>query len=155
VITLIDKGFVQMTENNMTGVDPKLVTKADLGALVVEDDADVALIVEAALRAIGVERVVHAENGKLALDEIIQNQGDYDLVVSDWEMPVMSGIEFLKKVRAQDPSLPFLMLTARLKMDSIVSAKDADVTAYIVKPFSPEGLRQKLETIVAQLIEKV
>jgi len=144
-----------MTENNMTGVDPKLVTKADLGALVVEDDADVALIVEAALRAIGVERVVHAENGKLALDEIIQNQGDYDLVVSDWEMPVMSGIEFLKKVRAQDPSLPFLMLTARLKMDSIVSAKDADVTAYIVKPFSPEGLRQKLETIVAQLIEKV
>ena len=143
-----------MAEENLPTVDSESLGKANIGVLVVEDDVDVAQIVDVTLRAIGVERITHAENGKLALDEIIQNQGDYDLVVSDWEMPVMSGIEFLKKVRAQDPSLPFLMLTARVKMDSIVSAKAADVTAYIVKPFSPEGLRQKLETLVAQLIEK-
>ncbi|MBT5107951.1 MAG: response regulator [Rhodospirillaceae bacterium] len=143
-----------MAEENLPTVDSESLGKANIGVLVVEDDVDVAQIVDVTLRAIGVERITHAENGKLALNEIQQNQSDYDLIISDWEMPVMSGIEFLKEVRALDSSLPFLMLTARLKMDSIVSAKEADVTAYIVKPFSPEGLRQKLETLVAQLIEK-
>lgn len=151
---MFDEGLEKMAEENLPTVDPVSLKKADIGVLVVEDDVEVAQIVDVTLRAIGVERITHAENGKLALDEVQQNQGDYDLIISDWEMPVMSGIEFLKEVRALDSSLPFLMLTARLKMDSIVSAKEADVTAYIVKPFSPEGLRQKLETLVAQLIEK-
>jgi two-component system, chemotaxis family, chemotaxis protein CheY len=119
--------------------------------LVVDDMSTMRRIVKNVLRQIGFSDIVEAENGQEALGKL--KSGDFGLVVSDWNMPVMQGIDLLRAVRA-DPTLkalPFLMVTAEAQKENIIEAVQAGVSNYIVKPFTAEALQEKLEKIFSKL----
>lgn len=115
--------------------------------LVVDDFPTMRRIVKNLLKQLGFENIEEAENGEDAFRKL--KSGDFGLVVSDWNMPVMEGIELLKKVR-NDPQLkdiPFLMVTAEAEKEKVIEAIKAGVDNYIVKPFTGEVLKEKLEKI--------
>lgn len=115
--------------------------------LVVDDFPTMRRIVKNLLKQIGFENVDEAENGSDALNKL--KSGDYGLVVSDWNMPVMEGIELLKNVR-NDPQLKdiaFLMVTAEAEKERVIEAIKAGVDNYVVKPFTGEILKEKIEKI--------
>ncbi len=115
--------------------------------LVVDDFPTMRRIVKNLLKQLGFENIDEAENGEDALKKL--KSGDYGLVVSDWNMPVMEGIELLKHVR-NDPQLkdiPFLMVTAEAEKEKVIEAIKSGVDNYIVKPFTGEVLKEKLEKI--------
>lgn len=119
--------------------------------LVVDDMSTMRRIVKNVLRQIGFSDIVEAENGQDALGKL--KCGGFGLVVSDWNMPVMQGIDLLRAVRA-DPnlnSLPFLMVTAEAQKENIIEAVQAGVSNYIVKPFTAEALQEKLDKIFSKL----
>lgn len=115
--------------------------------LVVDDFSTMRRIVKNILKQIGFSDIDEAENGQVALSKL--NDNSYDLVVSDWNMPEMTGIELLKAVRATDgiKDIPFLMVTAEAKKENVVEAVKAGVNNYIVKPFTAEVLQEKIEKI--------
>ncbi|GAB5046998.1 chemotaxis response regulator CheY [Thermodesulfovibrio sp. TK110] len=115
--------------------------------LVVDDFPTMRRIVKNLLKQLGFENIEEAENGEDALRKL--RSGDYGLVVSDWNMPVMEGLELLKHIRS-DPQLkdiPFLMVTAEAEKEKVIEAIKAGVDNYIVKPFTGEVLKEKLEKI--------
>lgn len=115
--------------------------------LVVDDFPTMRRIVKNLLKQLGFENIDEAENGEDALRKL--KGGDYGLVVSDWNMPVMEGIELLKHIR-NDPNLkdiPFLMVTAEAEKEKVIEAIKAGVDNYVVKPFTGEVLKEKLEKI--------
>lgn len=115
--------------------------------LVVDDFPTMRRIVKNLLKQLGFENIEEAENGEDALRKL--KSGDFGLVVSDWNMPVMEGIELLRRVRS-DPQLkdiPFLMVTAEAEKEKVIEAIKAGVDNYIVKPFTGEVLKEKLEKI--------
>ncbi|GAB6183164.1 chemotaxis response regulator CheY [Thermodesulfovibrio hydrogeniphilus] len=117
--------------------------------LVVDDFPTMRRIVKNLLKQLGFENIDEAENGEDALRKL-KSSGDYKLVVSDWNMPVMEGIELLKHIR-NDPQLKdiaFLMVTAEAEKEKVIEAIKAGVDNYIVKPFTGEVLKEKLEKIV-------
>jgi two-component system chemotaxis response regulator CheY len=102
------------------------------------------------LRQLGYNNVQEAEDGESAL-RILRQKTDIQFVISDWNMPNMTGIELLKAVRAE-PSLkglPFLMVTAEADKENIVEAVKSGVSSYIVKPFNAATLKEKIEKIFA------
>ncbi len=115
--------------------------------LVVDDFSTMRRIVKNILRQIGFTNIVEADDGSTAWD--ILNKDKIDFVVSDWNMPIMSGIELLKKVRSSEEfaDLPFLMVTAEAQQENIIEAVQAKVSNYIVKPFTAETLGQKIDKI--------
>lgn len=115
--------------------------------LVVDDFSTMRRIIKNILKQIGFTNIDEAENGQIALSKI--GEGNYDLVVSDWNMPEMTGIELLKMVRANETTkdLPFLMVTAEAKKENVVEAVKAGVNNYIVKPFTAEVLQEKISKI--------
>ena len=118
--------------------------------LVVDDMSTMRRILKNVLKQIGFSNLVEAENGQDALNKL--KVGDIGLIVSDWNMPVMQGIELLRTVRADDElkHLPFLMVTAEAQKENIIEAVQAGVSNYVVKPFTAEALQGKLEKIFAQ-----
>jgi two-component system chemotaxis response regulator CheY len=94
-----------------------------------------------------------ATDGEAALLKLQQNGGNYDLIISDWNMQPMTGIDFLKKVRADDKfkHIPFIMITAESKAENVVAAKQAGVSNYIVKPFNAETLKMKMSSVLGPL----
>jgi two-component system chemotaxis response regulator CheY len=123
------------------------MNKADLRFLVVDDFATMRKIVHNLLKELGFSRIEEAEDGAAALKQL--RAGGFDFVVSDWNMPNMTGIELLKEVR-QDPSLkhlPLLMVTAEAKKENIIEAAQAGASGYIVKPFTAATLDEKLGKI--------
>ncbi|MFW0883589.1 chemotaxis response regulator CheY [Candidatus Acidulodesulfobacterium sp. H_13] len=115
--------------------------------LIVDDFSTMRRIIKNILKQIGFSSIDEAENGEIALSKIID--GDYDFVISDWNMPEMSGIELLKKVRMSETvkDLPFLMVTAESKKENVIEAVKAGVNNYIVKPFTAEVLQEKISKI--------
>ena len=93
--------------------------------------------------------LLDARDGAEALTLFEKNLGYIDLIFSDLNMPGMSGLELLREVRARDPRTPFILLSGQPNKKSIIAARDAGVTAIIVKPFSPAELRAKLEAAIA------
>ncbi len=122
-----------------------------LSALVVDDDIDMGRLIEALLRDMGADPVDRAKDGRQAIDKLRQSAHRYNLIVSDWEMPEVSGLVLLREVRKRYPDLPFLMLTVRTGSAEILAAKDARVTAYISKPFRPRELQKKILTITGRI----
>ena len=121
-----------------------------LKVLVVDDMSTMRRIIKNVLKQIGFSDLVEAENGQDALSKL--KAGDIGFIVSDWNMPVMLGIDLLRAVRA-DPALkhlPFLMVTAEAQKDNIIEAVQAGVSNYVVKPFTAEALQEKLEKIFAK-----
>ena len=118
--------------------------------LVVDDMSTMRRILKNVLKQIGFSNMVEAENGQDALSKL--KVGDIGLIVSDWNMPVMQGIELLRTVRADADlkHLPFLMVTAEAQKENIIEAVQAGVSNYVVKPFTAEALQGKLEKIFAQ-----
>ncbi len=119
--------------------------------LVVDDMSTMRRIVKNVLRQIGFSDIVEAENGQDALTKL--KAGGFGLVVSDWNMPVMQGIELLRAVRADTElkTIPFLMVTAEAQKENLIEAVQAGVSNYVVKPFTAEVLQGKLEKIFANV----
>ena len=115
--------------------------------LVVDDFATMRKIVKNILRQLGLENVVEADDGTTAWE--ILNKDSIDFIVSDWNMPQMSGIELLRKVRSSEEyaDIPFLMVTAEAQQENIIEAVQAKVSNYIVKPFTPDTMREKIDRI--------
>ena len=118
--------------------------------LVVDDMSTMRRIVKNVLRQIGYTSVEEAPDGQEALKKL--KGGGFGLVVSDWNMPVMSGIELLKAIRADAElkTLPVLMVTAEAQKENIIEAVQAGVSNYVVKPFTADGLQEKLAKIFAK-----
>ncbi|MEK9969779.1 MAG: response regulator [Ferrovibrio sp.] len=117
---------------------------ADLSLLLVEDEAFARKLTLATLQRIGIRKVTAAENGYEALKAISHSREPIHLILSDWNMPVMNGLELLQEVRAHHPRMPFLMLTGHADEELVLAARAARVNGYIVKPFSTEQLRSKI-----------
>ncbi|ADU62375.1 MAG: chemotaxis response regulator CheY [Pseudodesulfovibrio sp.] len=115
--------------------------------LVVDDFSTMRKIIKNILRQLGFTNIVEADDGSTAWE--VLNKDNIDFIVSDWNMPTMSGIELLRKVRGSEEyaDLPFLMVTAEAQQENIIEAVQAKVSNYIVKPFTPETLGQKIEKI--------
>ncbi len=115
--------------------------------LVVDDFSTMRRIVRNLLKELGFTNVHEAEDGADALQKL--DGGQFDFVVSDWNMPNMTGIELLRKIRS-DPTLkqlPVLMITAEAKKENIIEAAQAGASGYIVKPFTAATLDEKLKKI--------
>ena len=119
--------------------------------LVVDDFATMRKVVRNLLKQIGYENIVEAEDGVSAL-KILKSQ-KIDFIVSDWNMPNMTGLELLKAVRADSEltTTPFLMVTAEALQDNVVAAVRAGVSNYIVKPFTAETLNGKIQKIMEKI----
>jgi len=120
----------------------------DLTVLVVDDFLTMRRIVRKILRDLDFQNIIEAEDGSAALDVLKTTK--IDLIVSDWNMPRMTGLELLKQVRSTDnlKDTPFLMITAEAQKENIVEAVKAWVSNYIVKPFTAATLEEKLSKIV-------
>ena len=119
--------------------------------LVVDDFSTMRRIVKNLLRDLGFTNISEADDGSTALPML--KEGEFDFVVTDWNMPGMQGIDLLKAIRA-DASLshiPVLMVTAEAKKEQIVMAAQAGVNGYIVKPFTAATLKTKLDKIFERL----
>lgn len=117
--------------------------------LVVDDFSTMRKIIKNILRQLGMENIVEADDGTTAWE--VLNKDNIDFIVSDWNMPQMTGIELLKKVRGSEEyaDVPFLMVTAEAQQENIIEAVQAKVSNYIVKPFTPETLGEKIDKIFA------
>ncbi len=119
----------------------------NMRVLVVDDFSTMRRIVKNTLRQIGFTQIEEAEDGQKAFDRLMSEK--FDFVVSDWNMPNMTGIDLLRKVRAEASlkHLPFLMVTAEAKQENVVEAIKAGVSNYIVKPFTVATLQEKISKI--------
>jgi len=119
-----------------------------LTVLVVDDFTTMRRIIRNILRDLGFGTVIDAEDGAAAV-KILETQ-KVDLVISDWNMPTMNGLELLKWVRANAATrnLPFLMVTAESQKENIMEAVKAKVSNYVVKPFTAQSLAEKLQKLL-------
>ncbi|MBU2977981.1 chemotaxis response regulator CheY [Alteromonas sp. C1M14] len=119
--------------------------------LVVDDFSTMRRIIKNLLKDLGFSNIQEADDGSTALPML--QQGDFDFVVTDWNMPGMQGIDLLRAIRADDKlkHLPVLMVTAEAKKEQIVAAAQAGVNGYVVKPFTAATLKEKLEKIFERL----
>lgn len=119
--------------------------------LVVDDFSTMRRIVRNLLRDLGFNNIEEADDGNTALPML--RNGKFDFLVTDWNMPGMSGMELLQAIRADEnlKSLPILMVTAEAKRDQIVAAAQAGVNGYVVKPFTAAVLKDKIEKIFERI----
>ena len=123
----------------------------NLKILIVDDFSTMRRIIKNLLRDLGFNNTVEADDGMTALP--VLQSGGIDFLVTDWNMPGMSGLELLQKVRS-DPSLaklPVLMVTAEAKREQIILAAQAGVNGYVVKPFTAAVLKEKIEKIFERI----
>ncbi len=115
--------------------------------LIVDDFSTMRRIIKNLLRDLGYNNVQEADDGNTALPML--KSGKFDFLITDWNMPGMTGIELLKAVRADEQlaKLPVLMVTAEQKREQIIEAAQAGVNGYIVKPFTAATLKEKIEKI--------
>lgn len=116
--------------------------------LIVDDFATMRRILKNILKQIGFKNLLEADDGTTAMETLEKN--DIDLVISDWNMPKMTGLELLKWVRANKKyaKTPFLMVTAEAQKQNVIEAVQAGVSNYVVKPFTAEAISEKLKKIL-------
>ena len=122
---------------------------ANLKFLVVDDFSTMRRIVKNLLQELGYNDITEADDGNTALP--LLKSGSFDILITDWNMPGMPGLELLKAVRADErlAKLPVLMLTAEAKREQIIEAAQAGVSGYVIKPFTAITLKEKLDKILA------
>ena len=120
----------------------------ELRFLVVDDFSTMRRIVKNLLQELGYQNVQEADDGQTALPML--KTGNFDFVITDWNMPQMAGLDLLKAVRADAAlkHLPVLMVTAEAKREQIVEAAQAGVSGYVIKPFTAQTLSEKLNKIL-------
>jgi len=132
-------------------ISPEGALDKNMKVLVVDDFSTMRRIVKNLLRDLGFTNIQEADDGSTALPML--QGGDFDFVVTDWNMPGMQGIDLLKAIRA-DSSLahiPVLLITAEAKKEQIIMAAQAGVNGYIVKPFTAGTLKTKIDKIFERL----
>jgi two-component system chemotaxis response regulator CheY len=110
--------------------------------LVADDSSTMRKIIIRSLQAVGIPTAVEACDGAEAV--AFFKPGEFDLVLTDWNMPGKSGIEVVREIRAQDPTVPIIMVTTEAEKGRVMQAIEAGVSDYLVKPFTADSLRQKL-----------
>jgi two-component system chemotaxis response regulator CheY len=120
----------------------------NMNVLIVDDYKTMLRIIRNLLKQLGFENVEEATDGGMALAKL--REKSYGLVISDWNMEPMTGLQLLKEVRADArlKNTPFIMVTAESKTENVVSAKQAGVNNYIVKPFNAETLKSKISAVL-------
>jgi two-component system chemotaxis response regulator CheY len=134
-----------MTDFKDQGLAPTL---RGVRVLLAEDEPMAAKLARGVLRTMGITEVTHVTDGSQALKALDAADGAFELIISDWNMPKVNGIEFLRQVRLMHPNMKFLMLTGHADRDIVLAAKNNRVDAYVVKPFSPSQLKAKVETLL-------
>lgn len=121
----------------------------DKKILFVEDSPTMRRIIANSLSKIGVKEVVDAENGMDALEKMKDH--DFDMIITDWNMPEMNGKELVEHLRGQDKykDTPILMITTRGMQDDVLTAIKSGVNGYIVKPFTPDVLKKKMTELLS------
>ena len=122
----------------------------NMNILIVDDYKTMLRIIKNLLKQLGFDNVDEALDGSQALQTF---QGkEYGLIISDWNMEPMSGLELLKQVRGgtRNANVPFIMVTAESKTENVIAAKQAGVSNYIVKPFNAETLKQKISSVIGE-----
>ncbi len=118
--------------------------------LIVDDSNTMRRIVVNTLKSLGYNEYVEAEDGKVALEKLTADNS-INFVITDWNMPVMTGLELTKAIRSNEATkdLPILMVTTRGVKDDIVQALQARVSNYVVKPFTPQILKEKIDLVLS------
>ena len=126
------------------------VIKEEMRILIVDDYKTMLRIIRNLLAELGFKNVDEATHGSAALESLRAKK--YDLVISDWNMEPMTGLELLREVRADEvlKPMPFIMVTAESKTENVVAAKKAGVNNYIVKPFNAATLRSKVAAVIGE-----
>ncbi|MCB1682493.1 MAG: response regulator [Rhodospirillales bacterium] len=122
-----------------------------INILIVDDYTTMLRIIKNLLKQLGFDNVDEATDGTAALEKI--KNKEYGLVISDWNMEPMTGLELLKQVRGSEAAyknVPFIMVTAESKTENVVAAKQAGVNNYIVKPFNAETLKTKIASVLGE-----
>jgi two-component system chemotaxis response regulator CheY len=122
-----------------------------MNVLIVDDYKTMLRIIGNLLKQLGFNNIDEATDGSMAL-ELCENK-KYGLIISDWNMEPMSGLEFLKQLRAGagiNKMAPFIMVTAESKTENVIAAKQAGVNNYIVKPFNADTLRTKITSVLGE-----
>lgn len=122
----------------------------NMNVLIVDDYKTMLRIIGNLLKQLGFSNVDEATDGSMALDMF--KKKNYGLVISDWNMEPMSGLDLLKGVRsgATNSNVPFIMITAESKTENVIAAKQAGVSNYIVKPFNAETLKMKMSSVLGE-----
>lgn len=122
----------------------------NMNVLIVDDYKTMLRIIRNLLKQLGFNNVDEATDGSQALGKLKEKK--YGLVISDWNMQPMTGLQLLKAVRADEnlSSTPFIMVTAESKTENVMAAKEAGVNNYIVKPFNAETLKGKIESVIGK-----
>jgi len=125
--------------------------KKQIKILIVDDFSTMRRIIKNLLRDLGFNNTFEADDGNTALPML--KNGDYDFVVTDWNMPGMQGIDLLKEIRKDQAlcHIPVLMVTAEAKREQIIEAAQSGVNGYIIKPFTAATLKEKLEKIFERI----
>lgn len=131
-------------------VEPAVKGFEDVTALIVDDFGQMRLMLKVCLARLGIKKIIEAENGVNAIALLESNR--VDLIISDWDMPRLDGLELLKHVRSNDAnrSIPFLMITAKPHKELVLEAVNAKVDHFLVKPFAMADLGEKVVEILRQ-----
>jgi two-component system chemotaxis response regulator CheY len=131
--------------------DLKMAVDLSMSVLVVDDYSTMIRIIRNLLKQLGFENIDDASDGSAALNKMRAKK--YGLVISDWNMEPMTGLQLLQEVRADNKlkPLPFIMVTAESKTENVVAAKQAGVSNYIIKPFNADTLKKKIESVLGSL----
>lgn len=122
------------------------INPASVNVLIVDDYKTMLRVIRNLLNQIGFREIDEATDGQMALG--MMGKKKYDLVISDWNMEPMTGLDLLKSVRAANNNVPFIMVTAESKTENIIAAKTAGVNNYIVKPFNADTLKSKIVSVM-------
>ncbi|MBC7907080.1 MAG: response regulator [Rhodospirillaceae bacterium] len=120
----------------------------NMNVLIVDDYKTMLRIIRNLLKQLGFNNVDEATDGSMALQML--RVGNYGLIISDWNMEPMTGLQLLREVRADAKlkPIPFIMVTAESKSENVIAAKEAGVSNYIVKPFNAETLKTKMVSVI-------
>ena len=120
----------------------------DLRVLAVDDSSQARKLLRDMLADLGIHQVYMAEDGKEALDFLGECENMTNVIICDWNMPRVTGLEILRQVRTVDPDIPFLMSTGMADTESVMLAKSDGVTGYLAKPYTVNDLEKKLNQIL-------
>lgn len=122
----------------------------DMSILIVDDYKTMLRIVRSLLSQLGFRNIEEATDGQMAMNMVNERPFAYGLIISDWNMQPVTGLDLLKSVRAnpQTAKLPFIMITAEARAENVAAARAAGVNNYIIKPFTQQVLKQKLSAVI-------